>query len=100
VCSTGQYLSVNDLSKMTSILVEDTAATLQMLGCIQTVDGNQVISVPLSVIEELIIKFPMNGLQVDIQHLHWSPLYVTDAKKDKWAIRAKKDTPSTENLLS
>jgi hypothetical protein len=38
-----------------------------------------------------IYRFPANGLQVDIQQLHWSPLYVTDAKKDKWAIRAKKD---------
>jgi hypothetical protein len=24
-----------------------------------------------------ILRFPANGLQVDIQQLHWSPLYVT-----------------------
>jgi hypothetical protein len=34
---TGHQLSVTDLSKMTSILIEDTAATLQMLGLIQLV---------------------------------------------------------------
>ena len=65
---------------MTSILVEDTAATLQMLGCVQTIDGNQVISVPLSVIEELIIKFPMNGLQVDTQHCT-GVLYISQTQR-------------------
>ena len=87
---------MNDLSKMTSILIEDTAATLLMLGCVSTIEGNPVVSVTLDFIEDLIIKFPMNGLQVDIQYLHWSPLYVTDVKKDKWAIKAKRDTPSIE----
>jgi len=87
----GQHISVGDLSKMTSILIEDTAATLQMLGLIQLVNDEYVLHAPPAVIDDLILRFPANGLLVDTQQLHWSPLYVTDAKKDKWAIRAKKD---------
>ena len=49
---------------MTSILVEDTAATLQLLGCLQNIKGEDVIYIPPDVIEDLIVKFPMNGLQV------------------------------------
>ena len=49
---------------MTSILVEDTAATLQLLGCLQNINGEDVIYIPPDVIEDLIEKFPMNGLQV------------------------------------
>ena len=49
---------------MTSILVEDTAATLQLLGCLKSINGEDVIYVPPNVIEDLMTKFPMNGLQV------------------------------------
>lgn len=86
---------MNDLSKMTSILVEDTAATLHMMGCIQIIDGVTTLYTTESMLDELMIKFPLNGLQVDVQYLQWSPLYITDCKKDKWAIRAKKDKDIT-----
>ena len=89
----GQQLSVLDLTKLTSILVEDVAATLLMLGLLQYINGNYVLYAPPSLITELMQKYPVNsGIQLDVEKLIWSPLYVTDPKKDKWNIRGKKDS--------
>jgi hypothetical protein len=86
---------------MTSILVEDVAATLQALGLLQCVNGNHVIYAPPALIDDLIRKYPSNtGVQVDPECLHWSPLYVTDPKKDKWAIRSKKESVGTDCPVS
>ena len=49
---------------MTSILTEDTAATLQMMGCLQVINGKESIYVPPDILDDLILRFPMNGLQV------------------------------------
>ena len=89
----GPQLSIMDLTKMTSILVEDVAATLHMLGLLQYVNGNYVIYAPPSLLVELMQKYPVDsGLQLDAEKLVWFPSYVQDPKKDKWAIRAKKDS--------
>jgi len=88
-----QQLSIMDLTKMTSILVEDVAATLHMLGLLQYVNGNYIIYGPPNMLNELAQKYPANsGVQLDPEKLVWAPLYVTDAKRDKWHIRAKKDS--------
>ena len=85
-------LSVMDLTKMTSILVEDVAATLHMLGLLQYVNGSYILYAPPHMINELMGKYPAtSGVQLDPEKLVWAPLYVTDPKKDKWSIRAKKD---------
>ena len=92
----GQQVSIMDLTKMTSILAEDVTATLQMLGLLQFLDdgSNCVLSCPPDVLDSLMEKYPHNGgVPVDPARLHWAPLYVTDPKKDKWSIKAKKDGP-------
>ena len=82
----GQQLSITDLTRMTSILTEDVIATLNMLGLLVNVDAFFFIYAPPSLISDLMIKFPSNGLNVDPDQLHWKPLYVTDVKKDKWSL--------------
>ena len=74
---------------MTSLITEDTVATLQHLGLLHiTKNGSYVICAPLDVVEALMLKYPVKGLQVDPERLHWAPLYVMDCKKDKWAIKS------------
>ncbi len=73
-----------DLSKMTSILSEDIVATLNQLGLVQFVNGNHVICASPQILDNLIQKYPTKGLLVDPSCLHWTPLYVSDYKKDKW----------------
>ena len=92
----GQHISIMDLTKMTSILSEDVTATLQMLGLLQLVDDSFVLCCPPDVLDALIEKYPPGGgVPVDPARLHWAPLYVSDPKKDKWSIKAKKDGPET-----
>lgn len=80
----GQILSILDLAKMTSFISADIIQTLDMLGLLQYVDDVPMICAPKENLDDLMAKFPQNGLQVDPEKLHWAPLYVTDAKKDKW----------------
>jgi histone acetyltransferase MYST1 len=87
----GHQISILDITKMTSIVVEDVSATLQMLGLLQCVNGIHSIYAPPDLIDELMEKYPASGLHVDPEKLQWVPLYVTDARKDKWSLKAKKD---------
>ena len=80
-----------DLSKLTSIITDDVIATLQHLNLLRNINGNYMIWAPPTVIDELMEKYPVKGLQVDPEKLHWTPLYVTDPRKDKWSIKAKRD---------
>ena len=89
----GNTISIMDLSKITSILSDDIIAIFQTLGLLQYVDGEHFIYAPVEVLDELMIKYPMNGHPVDPDRLHWTPLYVTDPRKDKWSFKAKKDLP-------
>lgn len=84
-------LSILDLAKLTSIVTEDLICTLQHLNLLRNVSGTYFIWAPTSVIDELMIKFPVKGLLVDPERLHWTPLYITDPRKDKWSIKAKRD---------
>lgn len=86
-----KHLSIMDLSKLTSIITDDVIATLQHLNLLRNINGNYMIWAPPSVIDELMEKYPVKGLQVDPEKLHWTPLYVTDPRKDKWSIKAKRD---------
>ena len=73
---------------MTSINAEDTIATLQHLGLLQTLtNGSHVICAPMETVEALMLKYSVKGHQVDPGKLHWAPLYVMDWKKDKFSIR-------------
>lgn len=94
----GSSLSVMDLAKMTSILTEGIVATLQQLMLLRNMNGVYAIFAPPNVIDDLMLKYPTTGLQVDPEQLHWTPLYVTDARKDKWSITAKKDSAGDLSL--
>ena len=48
-----------------------------------------VLNCTTALLDELLLKFPANGLSCDPENLHWRPLYVTDPKKDRWAITTK-----------
>lgn len=89
----GQSISIMDLTRMTSILAEDVVSTLQMLGLLQQVNSSYVLCCPPSVLAALSEKYPASKeLSVDPAVLHWAPLYVTDPKKDRWHIKAKRDS--------
>lgn len=87
--------TVMDLSKATSIMADDVAATLQYLGVARHVDGVPVVWAPPSILDGLIAKHPQKPPFVDDAQLHWEPYY-TDVKRDKFSIRAKRPTsPAT-----
>jgi len=79
-------ISIMDLTRMTSILCEDVAATLHMLGLLQTVGDDTVIYAPMDVLSELMKKYPSNGLQVNPNLLLWMPLSVQDPRADRWSF--------------
>jgi len=90
-------LSLMDLAKMTSLIAEDVKATLEHLGLLHVgKTGAYVICAPPDVIDALLLKYPLKGLQVDPERLNWAPLYVMDFRKDKWSIKGKRD--STEEF--
>ncbi len=76
---------------MTSITTEDITATLQHLNLLRNMSGTYIIWASPQMINELMVKYPVKGLLVDPERLHWTPLYLTDPRKDKWSIKAKKD---------
>jgi histone acetyltransferase MYST1 len=82
----GQYLSIIDLTKMTSILAEDVVLTLKMLEILVQVNNTYTLHASPDRIAELSIKYPAKGVIVNPDQLHWSSLYVVDPKKDKWSI--------------
>jgi len=84
-------ISVMELSKATSIMADDVAATLQYLGVVRTVGGVPVVWCPPDVLKALIAKHPEKPPFVHVDDLHWTPFY-TDVKKDKFSIRAKRPT--------
>lgn len=42
-------------------------------------------------IDELLVKYPSNKLVFMSDKLHWTPLYITDPKKDKWSIKSLRE---------
>ena len=78
----GQSLSIMDLSKVTSIFSGDVTATLEMLGLLILVESSYIVCAPPDLLDDLALKYPPSGLQVDPESLHWAPLYVTDPKRD------------------
>ncbi|KAH8061450.1 histone acetyltransferase [Aureococcus anophagefferens] len=74
-------ISVMELSKATSIMADDVAATLQYLGVVRTVGGVPVVWCPPDVLKALIAKHPEKPPFVHVDDLHWTPFY-TDVKKD------------------
>ena len=88
----GEYISVMDISKLTSIITDDVMATLQSLVLLRNLNGNHVVYALPDELDTLMLKYPVTGLMVDPEKLYWAPLYVTDYKKDKWAYKAKRDS--------
>jgi len=82
---------------MTSIVTEDVISTLQVLTLLRNMNGNYIIYAPPDVVDSLLVKYPTSGLLVDPEKLHWAPLYVTDVRKDKWSIRAKRSSAAAED---
>ena len=79
---------------MTSILSDDIITALLSIGLIQEIElaggsTQYVIYAPPALVAELISKYKYQGHLLDPERLHWTPLYVTDPKKDKWALKAK-----------
>ena len=54
-------------------------------------DSEFYIYAPLPVLEELLRKYPASRRNVDPGRLHWAPLYVMDARKDKWSLRSQRE---------
>ena len=86
---TGPQITVADICRMTSIVDTDVILTLDFLEVIYTIGENNEKHVMLcspTVIDDLLLRYPPNGLQVNPEMLHWAPLYITDPKRDKWTI--------------
>lgn len=83
-------ISIMDVCKRTSIVSEDAVATLYHLKLIHIINNNYVIVADDAVLDKLLEKYPDKGLHVLPSNLHWAPLYVTDYRKDKWAIKSKR----------
>lgn len=89
-------ISILELSRRTSILAEDIIATLQFLGLLQEISiensngSRPVLYCPPMLLKSLQEKYPVCGHPVNPDKLHWAPLYVTDPKKDKWSLKAKR----------
>eukprot|EP00605_Chrysophyceae_sp_TOSAG23-4_P000268 GSChrysophyteH1.ASY1.ANO1.310.1 assembled CDS len=98
----GSVISIMDICRMTSIVAADVLLTLDMLGLVYTVsddsgeeatgDSKNIIITSPSVVDDLLLKYPPNSIQVDPDKLHWAPLYITDPKRDKWTIASKLST--------
>lgn len=86
-------LSIMDISKRTSILVEDIIFTLNQLGILKFINGIYFCSAEESTLEQLSIKYPIKTPKVNPSRLHWTP-FLTDVKRDKFSIHSKK--PSVE----
>ena len=80
--------SIMDLSKATSIMADDIAATLQYLGAVRQVDGVPVLWCPPAALAALVAKHPTKPPHVDAGALHWTPFH-TDVKRDKFDVRSK-----------
>ncbi len=94
-------ISVLDLAKLTSITTDDVLSTLQFLGLIRNVAGSHVIFAPPEALDSLMVKYPVAaGLLVDPDKLVWAPLYVCDFRKDKWSIRAKRESVEDDGFGS
>ena len=68
----GSTISILDLTRLTSILVEDVIATLQMLGLLVQIDDdphNIVVHCPAGHLTNLLAKYPVGFMQVSI-HSH------------------------------
>lgn len=89
----GSSLSIQDLTRMTSILADDIVATLQLLGILAFSEEHQnyILNANPALLDSVLEKYPQQGLLVDPTLLNWAPLYVVDWKKDKWSIKAIKD---------
>ena len=74
----------------TSIVSEDAVATLFHLKLIHNMGGQYVIVTDNDLVNKLLEKYPDKGLHVNPRNLHWAPLYLTDYRKDKWAIKSKR----------
>jgi histone acetyltransferase MYST1 len=83
-------ISVIDISCKTSIVSSDVVQTLELLDLvIQRDNGTTVLDCCPERIDALLKKYPAPSLICDPDKLHWAPLYVTDAQKDKWSIVSK-----------
>jgi histone acetyltransferase MYST1 len=84
-------ISIMDISRATSFLSDDILLTLNTLGLLQQVNGENIIYAPDDVLDKLIEKFPMLSHPVDPDRLHWTPLYILDPRKDRWSIKGKRE---------
>ena len=91
--STESHLSIMDISKKTSIMVEDIVFTLNQLGILKIINGVYFVAAEKNLLAALAKKYPIKEPRVDANKLHWTP-FLTDVKRDKFSIHSKK--PSFE----
>ena len=80
-----------DISKRTSILVEDIIFTLNQLGILKFINGIYFCSAEESTLEQLSIKYPIKTPKVNPSRLHWTP-FLTDVKR-----KSPEQTQTTEH---
>ncbi|CAM9619354.1 unnamed protein product [Chrysoparadoxa australica] len=92
----GSHLSIMDICKATSIMVDDVSNTLHFLGLLKHFNGNNLLTLPKPLLAQLGKKYPLKEPVVDASLLHWAPL-VVDQKKDKFSIRSKRPPDHNTN---
>ena len=82
-------VSISDLMRVTSIMLDDLTSTMQYLGLIKYWNGQYVVCVSPELVKEMYEKRKRKrGTPVYPSKLHWAPLKV-DIKRDKWMISSK-----------
>mmetsp|Transcript_3666 Transcript_3666/g.6075 ORF Transcript_3666/g.6075 Transcript_3666/m.6075 type:complete len:791 (-) Transcript_3666:87-2459(-) len=83
------FSSVDINSTSTASAAVEDAQTQAGLGAKDGQSGSSfMLYAPTELLDALLIKYPASRLPVEPEKLHWAPLYVTDARKDKWSIRS------------
>lgn len=86
-------LSIMDISKQTSIMVDDIIFTLNQLGLLKIInDGVYFIVAEKTILLKLAKKYPIKEPKVIASEIHWTPYIMNgiDAKRDKYSIHNKR----------
>ena len=92
-CRDASSISIMDISKQTSIMVEDIVFALNQLGILKFINGVYFIAAEKALLEDLAKRHPIKEPRVNPSKLHWTP-FLTDVKRDKFSIHSKR--PSVE----
>lgn len=77
-------------------MAEDIVFTLNQLGLLKFINGVYFITAERTLLMGLAKKYPVKEPRVDSARLHWTP-FLTDIKRDKFSIHAKKSSVSDDS---